>query len=81
MSVSQHTAQAHKFHIKEDYSYFEQEQDNNWYRNNQVTKRVIDKVTGNEIASYVVTKNRAKVLYDSKFIDKKYIKDYLDKHL
>lgn len=71
----------YKIHVKEDYSYFEKEQDNNWYRNNQVTKRVIDKITGNEIASYVVAKNKAKVLYDSNFIDKKYMKDYLDKHL
>ena len=61
----------YKIHVKEDYSYFEKEQDDNWYRNNQVTKRVIDKVTGNDIASYVVAKNKAK----------KYMKDYLDKHL
>lgn len=71
----------YKIHIKEDYSYFEKNQDNNWYRNNQVTKRIIDKITGNEIASYVVAKNKAKVLYDPKFIDTKYIKDYIHKHL
>lgn len=71
----------YKYHMKEDYSYFEKEDDDNWYRNNQVSKRVIDKVTGNEVESYVVATNRAKVLYDAMFIDEKYMKEYLDKNL
>lgn len=71
----------YKYHIKEDYSYFEKDDNNNWYRRNQVTKRVIDKVTGNEIQCFTIAANKAKVLYDSKFIDKKYIKEYLEEHL
>lgn len=71
----------YKYHIKENYSYFSKEADDNWYRHNQVTKRVIDKVTGNEIECFTIASNRAKVLYDPKFIDKKYIKDYLKEHL
>ena len=70
----------YKYHIKEDYPYFEKE-DDTWYRHNQVTKRVIDKVTGNEIENTIIVTNKAKVLYDEQFIDKNYIKDYLKMHL
>lgn len=71
----------HKYHIKEDYSYFKQEDDKNWYRYNQVSRRSIDRLTGNVIEKNVIVTNKAKVLYDSKFIDKKYIKDYLKENL
>lgn len=71
----------YKYHVKEDYSYFEKDDKQVFYRYNQVTKRVIDRKTGNEIERSIVATNKAKVLYDSKFIDKKYIKDYLEEHL
>lgn len=64
----------YKYHITEDYSYFEKENDI-WYRNNQVSKRCIDKRTGNEVWKKVVAKNHAKVLYDEEFIDKSMIKE------
>lgn len=71
----------HKYHVKEDYSYFKQEDNENWYRYNQVSRRCIDRLTGNVIEKNVIVTNKAKVLYDSKFIDKKYIKDYLKENL
>lgn len=71
----------YKYHIKEDYSYFLKEDNEKWYRHNQVSKKVIDKYTGNLIENNIIVTNKAEVLYDAKFIDKKYIKDYLDKNL
>lgn len=71
----------YKYHVKEDYSYFEKDDKQVLYRFNQVTKRVIDRKTGNEIERSIVATNKAKVLYDAQFIDKKYIKDYLEEHL
>ena len=63
-----------KYHIEEEYSYFE-EVDGVWYRNNQVSRKCIDKVTGNELSRKVISKNHAKVLYDSKFININMIKE------
>lgn len=71
----------YKYHIIEDYSYFEKDENDIWYRNNQVSKKCIDKVTGNLVYSEIVAKNHAKVLYDSKFIDPKFMKDYKEKYI
>ena len=71
----------YKYHVKEDYSYFKEDEDKTWYRYNQVSRRCVDRITGNEINKEIIVTNKAKVLYDSKFIDKKYIKDFLKENL
>lgn len=65
--------EVYKYHVEEEYSYFE-EIDGIWYRNNLVSRRCIDKITGNELWRKEISKNHAKVLYDSKFINKDIIK-------
>lgn len=71
----------YKYHIKEDFSYFAKDENGVMYRNNQVSKKCIDKVTGNIVYNKVLVKNHAKVLYDYKFIDKDFMKMYKEKNL
>lgn len=70
-----------KYHIKEDFSYFDQDENGIWYRNNQVSRTCIDKKTGNELSNEIIVKNRAKVLYDPKFINKDYMLEYKNMHI
>lgn len=63
----------YKYHVEEEYSYFE-EIDGIWYRNNLVSRKCIDRRTGNELWRKEISKNHAKVLYDPKFINKDMIK-------
>ena len=71
----------YKYHIKEDFSYFAKDENGVMYRNNQVSKKCIDKVTGNIVYNKVLVKNHSKVLYDYKFIDKDFMKMYKEKNL
>lgn len=57
-----------KFHVKETDSYF-QEVGDQVYRNNLVYRSVIDKRTGNEIASDLIIESNAKVLYGRELIN------------
>lgn len=71
----------YKYHINEDYSYFEKDENGIIYRNNQVSRKCIDKITGNTISNKVLVKNHSKVLYDYKFTDKDYINHYKEENL
>lgn len=67
----------YKYHIKEDYSYFEKDEHDTWYRFNQVSKICIDKRTGNEKYRKVIVTNKARVLYDEKFINPEYVRNFV----
>jgi len=57
----------HSYHIIEENHYFNKEA-NEYYRNNEVYRQVIDKRSGNVIDKHIVVKNHAKVLYDYTYI-------------
>ena len=61
-----------KYHIKSRNERFTQE-NGDWYRNGEVYQRCIDKVTGKTLEDKLIKINHAKVMYDEKYIDKKYI--------
>lgn len=66
-----------KYHIEEDYSYFEKVNDI-WYRNNQVSRRCVDKKTGNELSREIISTNHAKVLYDEQYIKEEHKKENIN---
>ena len=55
--------QAHTFHIHAENEYFSRE-DNVIYRNGEVYRDVIDRVTGRHLESQLIRTNHAKVMYD-----------------
>ena len=56
--------QAHTFHIHAENEYFSREEDGHIYRNGQVYRDVIDRVTGQCLESQLIRTNHAKVMYD-----------------
>jgi len=62
-----------KYHICEEDSHFV-EIDGTYFRRNAIVRKVIDKHTGNEIASKTIKRSNARVLYDKKFIDEKQLR-------
>jgi len=56
------------YHIIEENHYFNKEANDDYYRNNEVYREVIDKHTGNLVEKHLIVKNHAKVLYDKKYI-------------
>jgi vancomycin resistance protein VanW len=61
------------YHIEEDNSYFSKE-DDGYYRNNEIYRNEIDKITGNNINRTLLIKNHSKVLYDKKHISEDMIR-------
>jgi vancomycin resistance protein VanW len=55
--------QSHTFHIHAENEYFSREGDT-IYRNGQVFRDVIDRVTGRHLESQLIRTNHAKVMYD-----------------
>jgi vancomycin resistance protein VanW len=64
----------YSYHIIEENHYFNQEGDN-YYRNNEVYREVIDRYTGNIVQKHLIVKNHSRVLYDKKYIPLNQIKD------
>lgn len=62
------------YHILEEENYFTLE-NNAYYRNNIVHRKVVDKETGNIVNKQEIIKNHSKVLYDKKYISVDMIKD------
>ncbi len=61
------TVFSYKYHITVENEYFSNENET-YYRNNQIVRNCIDKKTGNTIKSEVIMRNHAKVMYDKSFI-------------
>jgi vancomycin resistance protein VanW len=62
-----------KYHIDVEDEYFSYE-NNNYYRHNKIYRNLVDKNTGNTISKELIMENKAKVMYDSEFIDKEKIR-------
>ena len=58
------------YHIVEEKSCFVKELDG-YYRNNELYRKINDKITGNQVSKTRIVKNHAKVLYDASFIQEK----------
>ncbi|WP_425448253.1 VanW family protein [Dethiothermospora halolimnae] len=63
----------YSYHIVEENKHFTKEKDN-YYRNNEIYRKKVDKRTGNLIDKTLIKRNHSKVLYDKKFIPTKLIK-------
>ncbi|MCT4598264.1 MAG: VanW family protein [Vallitalea sp.] len=61
------------YHVKEENNYFSKENES-YYRNNEVYRSEIDKVTGNKVRKTLIIKNHSKVLYDEKYIPVELVK-------
>ena len=59
---------AHVWHISCEEEYFSREM-GQWYRNNKVFRRKVDKVTGNTLEKTLLQQAHARVLYDESYID------------
>lgn len=57
----------YSYHIVEKDMFFSKE-NNVYYRNNKIYRRIIDKRTGNLLKEELIKKNHAKVMYDKKYI-------------
>lgn len=57
----------YSYHIIEENHYFNKEADD-YYRNNEVYREVIDKHTGNLVDKHLIAMNHAKVVYDKQYI-------------
>lgn len=55
--------QQHTFHIHAENEYFSRE-DGTIYRNGQVYRDIIDRMTGQHLESQLIRTNHAKVMYD-----------------
>ncbi|MEQ8156641.1 MAG: VanW family protein [Clostridiaceae bacterium] len=55
------------YHIIEKDLYFSKENEK-YYRNNKIYRKIVDKVSGNTIKEELIISNHSEVLYDSKFI-------------
>lgn len=62
-----------KYHIYVEDESFSCE-NSNYYRNNRIIRKCVDKRTGNVIENRTLMKNHAKVMYDSAFINKDMIR-------
>lgn len=62
------------YEITEEEQYFVK-QGSDYYRHNRVTRRAIDKESGNEIDRVLLIENHAKVMYDSSFIRRELIRN------
>lgn len=60
------------YHIVEKDMHFTKE-NKDYYRNNQIFRKVIDKHTGNTLKEELIIKNHAKVMYDHKYISKELV--------
>ena len=58
----------HTWHVSCEEEYFSREMDD-WYRNNKVFRRKVDKRTGNTVETALLQQAHAKVLYDESYID------------
>jgi vancomycin resistance protein VanW len=65
--------QQYSYHIVEKEAHFSIE-GNDYYRNNKVFRRIINKIDGNIIEERLLIKNHSKVMYDSNYIDSELIK-------
>lgn len=61
------------YHIIEKDMNFSLEEDG-YYRNNKVFRRIINKIDGNIIDEKLIVRNHSKVMYDSKYIDRDLIR-------
>ena len=61
------------FHIRAEEEYFSFE-NGVYYRNNIITRRTVNKATGEQISKEVIMRNHAKVMYDEEFVDKSKLK-------
>lgn len=55
------------YHMREENYYFNKENDD-YYRNNEIYREIIDRKTGTIISKKMINRNHAKVLYDRSFI-------------
>lgn len=62
-----------KYHIHVEEEFFSYE-DSDYYRNNKIIRKCVDKKTGKIIENKTIMKNHAKVMYDSTFINKDLIR-------
>jgi vancomycin resistance protein VanW len=65
---------AYSYHLVEENQFFNKE-GNEYYRNNEVYRKVIDKVSGKMLEKTLVSKNHAKVMYGEEFIPPEMIRD------
>ena len=69
------TAEAdHVWHVSCEEEYFSREM-GQWYRNNRVFRRKVDKTTGNTLEKTLLQQAHARVCYDEAYIDPKKRKD------
>ncbi|MEI6578135.1 MAG: VanW family protein [Eubacteriales bacterium] len=57
------------FHIRAEEEYFSFE-NGVYFRNNVITRKAVNKTTGEQITKEVIMLNHAKVMYDEEFVDK-----------
>ncbi|MDH8676834.1 VanW family protein [Fusibacter bizertensis] len=64
------------YHLKEENCYYSKT-NQDYYRNNEVYRTIIDKRTGNLLSKELIIKNHSKIMYDKKYIPKDLIMETL----